>query len=301
MRTGDHDDVQDIRDELAGLRAELESVRQTQAAPWRRARARIRSMRRLTVVGIAALMLAVPVAVSAVHDFTDVPTSNTFHTTISRLAGAGITGGCGSGKFCPNSAVTRGQMAAFLNRGLGRAAQDGEYGLDDWELVAGVEDLAVSVASLTTGGGSGGTGHVLVTGYFTAWTNEIGVCPCEVYAYLWDPDSDEFSQAVFDNIGSESAPSADPDGPYFQGSVSISHLFTAPSGAARTYYVVARIIPTTPPSATSETIVTGWRSAVQALYVPFTGDGTNPELPATTGSGQRPSRGDVVTQPPATP
>jgi hypothetical protein len=29
---------------------------------------------------------------------------------------AGITGGCGGGKYCPDSNVTRGQMAAFLRR-----------------------------------------------------------------------------------------------------------------------------------------------------------------------------------------
>jgi hypothetical protein len=35
---------------------------------------------------------------------------------IDRLATSGITGGCGGGRFCPDSPVTRGQMAAFLRR-----------------------------------------------------------------------------------------------------------------------------------------------------------------------------------------
>lgn len=35
---------------------------------------------------------------------------------INRLAASGITGGCSDTGFCPRSAVTRGQMAAFLNR-----------------------------------------------------------------------------------------------------------------------------------------------------------------------------------------
>jgi hypothetical protein len=39
-------------------------------------------------------------------------------TNINRLAASGITGGCGSGVFCPNGTVTRGQMAAFLRRAL---------------------------------------------------------------------------------------------------------------------------------------------------------------------------------------
>jgi uncharacterized protein YkwD len=37
---------------------------------------------------------------------------------INRVAASGITAGCGSGRFCPNGVVTRGQMAAFLHRGF---------------------------------------------------------------------------------------------------------------------------------------------------------------------------------------
>ncbi|MGH2446185.1 MAG: S-layer homology domain-containing protein [Candidatus Limnocylindria bacterium] len=35
---------------------------------------------------------------------------------INRLADAGITGGCASGRFCPNATVNREQMAGFLHR-----------------------------------------------------------------------------------------------------------------------------------------------------------------------------------------
>ncbi len=51
--------------------------------------------------------------------FTDVPPGHTFRGDINRLATAGITTGCGNGRFCPNDVVTRGQMAAFLQRALG--------------------------------------------------------------------------------------------------------------------------------------------------------------------------------------
>jgi spore germination protein YaaH len=45
---------------------------------------------------------------------------------INRLAEAGITGGCASGRFCPKASVTREQMASFLARAfdLPRAAAD---------------------------------------------------------------------------------------------------------------------------------------------------------------------------------
>lgn len=51
--------------------------------------------------------------------FLDVPTTNPFFRFVEALAAAGITGGCGSGNYCPNSPVTRGQMAVFLSAALG--------------------------------------------------------------------------------------------------------------------------------------------------------------------------------------
>ncbi len=51
--------------------------------------------------------------------FTDVPTSHPFFQYVEALAAAGITGGCGGGNYCPDSSVTRGQMAVFLSRALG--------------------------------------------------------------------------------------------------------------------------------------------------------------------------------------
>jgi hypothetical protein len=48
-----------------------------------------------------------------------VPTNFLYFKAIEALAASGITGGCGSGNFCPNQNVTRGEMAAFLARALG--------------------------------------------------------------------------------------------------------------------------------------------------------------------------------------
>lgn len=49
----------------------------------------------------------------------DVPTGHPFFRFVEAMAAAGITGGCGPGAYCPNSAVTRGQMAVFLSTALG--------------------------------------------------------------------------------------------------------------------------------------------------------------------------------------
>jgi cysteine-rich repeat protein len=49
--------------------------------------------------------------------FFDVPcTGGPFDPWIEELASLGITGGCGSGNYCPNNTVTRQQMAVFLLR-----------------------------------------------------------------------------------------------------------------------------------------------------------------------------------------
>jgi hypothetical protein len=53
--------------------------------------------------------------------FTDIA-GITFETDINKLAAAGVTKGCNppaNSRYCPDSPVTRGQMAAFLHRALG--------------------------------------------------------------------------------------------------------------------------------------------------------------------------------------
>ena len=50
--------------------------------------------------------------------FADVPLNNPFAVWINQLAADGITGGCAvnPARYCPDQAVTRGQMAVFLVR-----------------------------------------------------------------------------------------------------------------------------------------------------------------------------------------
>lgn len=68
----------------------------------------------LTVVDALAVSPAPPTAT-----FNDVPTNHPFFKYIEALAASGITGGCGSGNYCPDNPVTRGQMAVFLAKALG--------------------------------------------------------------------------------------------------------------------------------------------------------------------------------------
>ena len=55
----------------------------------------------------------------ATATFADVPVGDPLHRFVEALVAAGITGGCGGGNYCPNAAVTRGQMAVFLAAALG--------------------------------------------------------------------------------------------------------------------------------------------------------------------------------------
>jgi hypothetical protein len=54
--------------------------------------------------------------------FVDVPADSFAAAWIEQLAAEGITGGCGGGKYCPNSPVTRAMMAVFLVKAM--------YGVD---------------------------------------------------------------------------------------------------------------------------------------------------------------------------
>ena len=57
----------------------------------------------------------------AVARFNDVPPNHPFFQFIEALAKSGVTGGCSAAPalYCPDSPVTRGQMAVFLSKALG--------------------------------------------------------------------------------------------------------------------------------------------------------------------------------------
>ncbi len=69
--------------------------------------------------GIAIVYLRQVAPAPATASFTDVPSGAPFFNEVEQLKKSGITLGCGGGNFCPDSPVTRGQMAAFLSRALG--------------------------------------------------------------------------------------------------------------------------------------------------------------------------------------
>lgn len=78
-----------------------------------------------------------------------------FESDILRLATAGITKGCNppvNDMFCPNSVVTRGQMAAFLARALGlKDVSSGVSFTDTGSSVFQQDILAMATAGITKG------------------------------------------------------------------------------------------------------------------------------------------------------
>ena len=79
---------------------------------------------------------------------------STFQDDINRLYHAGITTGCGTGAYCPDQPITRGQTAALLNRALQLPAADRDHFSDDDSTFQ--DDInRLYHAGITTGCGTG--------------------------------------------------------------------------------------------------------------------------------------------------
>ncbi len=99
-------------------------------------------------------------AISVVVDNLDVggsfidDDSNVHEADIEALAAAGITRGCNPptyDRFCPDDPLTRGQMAAFLNRALDLEPSDGDRFIDDDESVFEADIDALGLRGITLG------------------------------------------------------------------------------------------------------------------------------------------------------
>lgn len=140
----------------------------TSRPPRRRRRAGL-------LLGLGLALVATPAIVLASHQFGDVPTSSPFHANVASLVETGITAGCGNGNYCPKSAVTREQMAAFLTRGLGDAASSyNEIALEDSAA------RYVNAVSISAGGTSGGTGFITAIGDVSVLVTDPALCPCGI-------------------------------------------------------------------------------------------------------------------------
>ncbi len=74
-----------------------------------------------------------------------------FETDINRLAAAGITTGCSATTYCPDADVTRGQMAAYLDRALSLPTTSTDYFTDDEGSLFETDINRLAAAGITTG------------------------------------------------------------------------------------------------------------------------------------------------------
>ncbi len=85
------------------------------------------------------------------RDFFSDDGGSIFHADINRLAAAGIASGCGDRRFCPNGAVTRGQMAAFLSRALELPATGRDFFSDDGTSIFHADINRLAASGITSG------------------------------------------------------------------------------------------------------------------------------------------------------
>jgi hypothetical protein len=188
-----------------------------------------RLRRGFVVAALAMAIVVLPGVALASHVFTDVPNSHTFHDEIANLSDARITTGCTPTTYCPENTVTRGQMAGFLNRGLGRA------GSSDFQGTVPIPTAATLTGTHTVKVGtvSGGTAQVKVDASISAFLESFTGCPCR--AVYWIVASTGASSTNYST--------------QFRGlisgfdwqSISISEVFTVPTGVNVTFSIRAQM------------------------------------------------------------
>ncbi|MDP3984778.1 MAG: S-layer homology domain-containing protein [Acidimicrobiia bacterium] len=107
-------------------------------------------------IAVAALVTAasIPVAALSVRGaFTDDDTS-VHENAIDAIAAAGITKGCNpptNNRFCPEAAVTRGEMAAFLTRAGDPPSTSSDFFTDDSSSIFQADINRLAAAGITKG------------------------------------------------------------------------------------------------------------------------------------------------------
>jgi len=223
---------------------------------------RNRTRRKVAVIGLAAALL-IPGLALASHQFTDVPDSNSFHGNIAKVYGARITAGCTATTYCPSTAVTREQMAAFLARSAGRVA------------VSEINTVAVP-ATLTTidtitikpGDVTGGSAFVKLDLAMQVYTFEGG-CPCDGFYYIYD-GSDEVARSYY-SLGALSSASWALD------SSSLTAVVAVPTGVAKSFSIRADT-----GGGTADLLTFG---TATATYLPFGALGGNAPTTVVAGDG----------------
>jgi hypothetical protein len=210
--------------------------------------------RKLLLACALALCLGAPAFAVVQGSFTDVPPSAFYYNAVEAIYRAGITSGCAMGLYCPDNAVTRGQMAVFMQRGLGRI-------LYNRNNVAGIlppDRSYVALAQVvvdTTDSAPGQKVLVKLDGTLTAKTvpGYVGCNPCEIKYYISDGNFlDNGGNTISLYYGASSSGAA-------------TWALEVPTGQRRVFKLVAHIEST---ANASSTYVEA-RGALTAIAAPF--------------------------------
>jgi hypothetical protein len=244
----------------------------------------------LIVALMAALAFGSAIGVVlASHQFADVPDSNIYHNDIDAIADAGVTTGCGGGNYCPNDYVTRGQMAAFLNR-LGALAPgkvpvvnaDRLDGLDANELARVNYGQNISSPTITDTESTYGevtivaptAGYVLATASVT-FNETACTSNCIVVSHVLHVEG-----GVYGNWGLETIDE--------YANVGHSAVFPVETGTNTFRIRVLR--------GNGDGTILGWWSEISALFVPFGANGLTPAVAPVTVTTGTPSSPDGLTK-----
>jgi hypothetical protein len=223
----------------------------------------------LVTLAINLLLLA-GVWVLANHlPFTDIPTSGALHDAVSAIYSARITAGTTPTTYGPDDPVTRGQMAFFLHRGLGRAGFD-----TNATVSLGAAETDLAVITLTTGGATGGTGFVKLDGVVTSSTITTPTtgCPCELRIRITRDNATGVSDTFYANL---------PDG---EGGVlgnvvsSVTWVTSVPTGTTHTFRLKAHFADSESGIPENDTY-----GGLTLIYVPFGRSGGDTAQPAEAG------------------
>ena len=213
--------------------------------------------RALALVAIgAALAVGVPLAWAS---FSDVPPSNPFYADINAIQGAGITGGCGGGNFCPTDNITRQAEAAFAHRGMPRVG----FGFSNGVTVpsGGVE---LGNLTITIPGVPGQTQFVMGTATVDTQIQSLTGCPCKTEYGIYQ---DGVGYRIIGDSMNDSLPAAGGSQTDGLQSASSSGVVSVPSGTTQTFHIYAFLVGGTG-------TVTGY-GTLSAITAPFGSTGSN--------------------------
>jgi hypothetical protein len=192
------------------------------------------------------------VATASSPSFTDVPTSHPFHDEIAAVASGGIALGYPDGSYRPGAPITRQAMAAFLARGLGRAAHA-------TGTVSGTGTADRTVAAVTIQHDASGYVVLHAATYGSVPTDFT--CPCLIETRI--VSGAKQSTEVHDELGGEEQP-----GGSVVGSTANTWMLAVHGSGSTTFTLLARRV-----NATTGNPSTTFEGSLTAQFVPFDGAG----------------------------